>query len=288
MHVGEVFGDGSMPCQRHTTIGVSQISHSAIQHTSSSWNQWVILAASHRSQASDFSPRGIRASSRRYGRESMDPQYAGTGYLALPEGGAGPGSSCCTPGGASPTTCATCATSWPTRATSPSRPTSSSGRVATEVAEAEKQLHEADANELAHLTRSSLATLRSMAHTPDGPVGVLGWSMGASMALWLAARVPDDVAATAVYYGGQDIDMEDARCAFLGHFAETDPYVDEDGLVLLESELHLDGLEVEFHRYPGTPHWFAEPDRPEHDPHAAALAWDRTLDFFETYLPPGP
>ena len=89
--------------------------------------------------------------------------------------------------------------------------------------------------------------------------------MGASMALWLAARVPDDVAATAVYYGGQDIDMEDARCAFLGHYAETDPYVDEDGLVLLESELHLDGLEVEFHRYPGTSHWFAEPDRPEHD-----------------------
>jgi carboxymethylenebutenolidase len=123
--------------------------------------------------------------------------------------------------------------------------------------------------------------------TPDGPVGLLGWSMGASMALWLAARVPDDVAATTVYYGGQDIDMEDARCAFLGHYAETDAYVDEDGLVLLESELHLDGLEVEFHRYPGTSHWFAEPDRPEHDEAAAKLAWDRTLDFFETYLPPG-
>ena len=76
--------------------------------------------------------------------------------------------------------------------------------------------------------------------------------MGASMALWLAARVPDAVAATAVFYGGQDIDMVDARSAFLGHYAEVDPYVDEDGLVLLESELHLDGLDVEFHRYPGT------------------------------------
>ena len=55
------------------------------------------------------------------------------------------------------------------------------------------------------------------------------------------------------------------RSAFLGHYAERRPYVDEDDLVLLESELHLDGLEVEFHRYPGTRHWFAEPDRPEHD-----------------------
>ena len=87
---------------------------------------------------------------------------------------------------------------------------------------------------------------------PATPVGVLGFSMGASMALWLAARVPDAVAATAVFYGGQDIDMVDARSAFLGHYAEDDPYVDDDGLVLLESELHLDGLDVEFHRYPGT------------------------------------
>jgi len=126
-----------------------------------------------------------------------------------------------------------------------------------------------------------------MPATGDGPVGLLGWSMGASMALWLAARVPDAVAATAVYYGGQDIDMADATSAFLGHYAEQDPYVDEDGLVLLESELHLDGLDVEFHRYPGTRHWFAEPDRPEHDPEAAATAWARTLAFLHTHLPAG-
>ena len=57
-----------------------------------------------------------------------------------------------------------------------------------------------------------------------------------------------------------------------------------DGLVLLESELHLDGLDVEFHRYPGTRHWFAEPDRPEHDPAAADLAWQRTLTFLGQHL----
>ncbi len=214
----------------------------------------------------------------------MDAERAGTGYLALPEGGSGPGilvlhawwgltaqmrGVCDRLAGEGYTALA---------------PDLFGGQVATEVADAERQLHAADADELAHLTRSSLHTLREVEATDDGPVGLLGYSMGASMALWLAARVPDAVAATTVFYGGQDIDMVDARSAFLGHFADHDPYVDDDGLVLLESELHLDGLDVEFHRYPGTRHWFAEEDRPEHDPEAAGLAWERTLAFFRRHL----
>ena len=220
--------------------------------------------------------------------EPMDSQYAGTGYLALPEGGAGPG--------------ILVLHAWwglTDHVRHVCDQLASEGYVALAPDLFDGQRRHRDRRRPRRGSRTPTPTswptspgrasppCASMAHTPDGPVGLLGWSMGASMALWLAARVPDDVAATAVYYGGQDIDMEDARCAFLGHYAETDPYVDEDGLVLLESELHLDGLEVEFHRYPGTSHWFAEPDRPEHDHDAAALAWDRTLDFFESYLPPG-
>jgi hypothetical protein len=42
-------GGGVTPCSRHTTIGVSQISHSATQQMSSSWYQGVIRAARQRS-----------------------------------------------------------------------------------------------------------------------------------------------------------------------------------------------------------------------------------------------
>src|SRR3546814_6666161 len=89
-----------------------------------------------------------------------------------------------------------------------------------------------------------------MPMTPDAPVGVLGFSMGASMALWLSARVPDAVAATTVFYGAQDIDFIDAKSAYLGHFTEEgrDPYVDDDALALLEAELHLDGHDTTLDR----------------------------------------
>ena len=47
-----------MPWPRQTTIGTAQISHSAIQQMSSSWNHGVIRAASHRSQPSRRARRG--------------------------------------------------------------------------------------------------------------------------------------------------------------------------------------------------------------------------------------
>ena len=216
----------------------------------------------------------------------MDPQHAGRGYLALPESGAGPG--------------VLVLHSWwglnavfrdvcdrlAARGFVALAPDLFGGQVADTVAEAEALLAQADPNELAHLSRSSLSALRGMPATPDGPVGVIGFSMGASLGLWLSTREAEYVAATVAFYGGQDIDFIDSRSAYLGHFAgvDADPYLDEDSLVLLEADLHLLGLDTTFHRYPGARHWFLEPDRPEHDAGAAALAWDRTVAFLHQHL----
>jgi carboxymethylenebutenolidase len=158
------------------------------------------------------------------------------------------------------------------------------GRTAGTPEAGEALLAEADIDATAHLVRSSLFALHGMPATPDAPVGTLGFSMGASWALWLAGRIPDLVGATVVFYGTQKIDMAPATSAFLGHFAETDAYVDDDELTLLEADLHVLDKDVEFHHYPGTGHWFFESDRPAYDEPAATQAWDRTLAFLRGRL----
>ena len=153
--------------------------------------------------------------------------------------------------------------------------------------EAEALLASTDTNRTAHLVVSSLSALRSMPATPEGPLGIVGFSMGASWALWAATRFPDDVAAVSTFYGSQDIDFRDARARFQGHFAEHDEFVSDDDRAYLEAQLRLSGHDVEFHDYPGTGHWFVESDRPAaHVPEAAALAWDRTVAFLHEVLDP--
>jgi carboxymethylenebutenolidase len=217
----------------------------------------------------------------------MDQRRAGTGYLALPDGGTGPGVLVLHAWwGLTPFFQSVCdrlaAEGFVALA-----PDLFAGQLAESVAEAEALLAEAPPDDLAHLSRSSLQTLRDLPATPDAPVGVLGFSMGASLALWLSARAPETVGATAVFYGAQDIDFVGATSAYLGHFADVDPYVDDDDLTLLEADLHLLGLAPVFHRYPGTGHWFFEEDRPAFDAGAAALAWTRTIEFFRATLAPG-
>jgi carboxymethylenebutenolidase len=159
------------------------------------------------------------------------------------------------------------------------------GRTADTPDEAEALLASTDTNRAASLVVSSLSALRRMPATPSGRVGVLGFSMGASWALWAATRFPDDVAAASVFYGSQDIDFAASRAAFQGHFAEHDEFTSDDEVNYLEAQLRLCGHPVDFHRYPGTGHWFVESDRPAaYVASAAELAWDRTISFLHQHL----
>jgi carboxymethylenebutenolidase len=217
----------------------------------------------------------------------MSSRSAGSGYLVVPEGGSGPGVLVLHAWwGLTPFFRGVCDRLADAGFVALA-PDLYGGRTTDDPDEAKALLADADMDATLRLVRSSLYTLRGMPATPDTPVGVLGFSMGASWALWLASRVPDLVGATVVLYGSQKIDMAPATSSFLGHFAETDPFVDDDELTLLEADLRLLDKDVTFHRYPGAGHWFFEADQPAYDEPAAALAWDRTIDFLRDHLSPG-
>lgn len=159
------------------------------------------------------------------------------------------------------------------------------GEIPADAEEAQQLLLDSDPNRTAALVIDSAAALRAYSADPDAAVGVIGFSMGASWALWLATRQPDSVAAAVAYYGTQNIDFDDLRAPVLGHFAESDPMVSEDDLTEMHARLLLSERSAEIHRYEGTGHWFAEADVSAHfNTSAAQLAWNRTIEFLHRHL----
>jgi carboxymethylenebutenolidase len=121
-------------------------------------------------------------------------------------------------------------------------------------------------------------------------VGVVGFCMGGGLALVLAAKRPDAVAAAVPFYGL--VPWPDARpdyaamtAAVQGHYASLDSYNSPEAVSDLESQLHAQGKEATIYMYEGAEHAFFNDDRPEvHHPEAAAQAWQRTVDFLRSKL----
>lgn len=158
------------------------------------------------------------------------------------------------------------------------------GTVATTVAEAEGLLKQRDGEAMARAVEGALAHLRSHPATRGSGLGALGFSMGAAWALDVAGPHPE-LQAIVLFYGVGEGNFAAMQAAFLGHFAEHDPWEPEEGVRWLEGELREAGRAVQFHRYADVGHWFFEEDRPDaYSAPAAALAWERTLAFLRERL----
>ncbi|MFN8465748.1 MAG: dienelactone hydrolase family protein [Caldilineaceae bacterium] len=116
----------------------------------------------------------------------------------------------------------------------------------------------------------------------DKNIAVVGFSLGASFALHLSDSDPRRISAVVVFYGTRPGDYNRSRAVYLGHFAEQDEFEPQSEVEALEEALRDAGRLVTFYQYPGTGHWFFEPDRTTaYDAAAAELAWDRTLAFLK-------
>jgi carboxymethylenebutenolidase len=115
------------------------------------------------------------------------------------------------------------------------------------------------------------------------PIGVIGFSMGASWALLVAANEPD-IAAVVQFYGAGEADYGNFKARVLGHFSDVDAWEPLEWVRKMEADMKSAGVDVTHHIYPGVAHWFVEADRPEYDAAAASLAWSRTYEFLRKNL----
>lgn len=118
----------------------------------------------------------------------------------------------------------------------------------------------------------------------NGKLGVVGFCYGGGIANFLATRLPD-LNAAVPFYGGQPKAEEVAtiKAPLLIHYAGADDRINA-GWPAYEAALKAAGVKYEAYIYPGVQHGFNNDTTPRYDEAAAKLAWQRTVQFFNTNL----
>jgi carboxymethylenebutenolidase len=117
-----------------------------------------------------------------------------------------------------------------------------------------------------------------------GRIGAVGFCFGGGVVGQLAVRIPD-FGAGVPFYGGQPAaaDVPRIKAPLLIHYAENDERINA-GWPAFEAALKASGVRYTMYQYPGTQHGFHNDTTPRFDKAAAALAWQRTIDFFKKNL----
>jgi carboxymethylenebutenolidase len=162
------------------------------------------------------------------------------------------------------------------------------GETTTEPDEAAKKMMALNIQDAARHLSGAVTWLLGSEHTTGDGVGTVGFCMGGGLALFLASLRPE-VKACVMYYGvapwpEAQPDIGRIRAAVLGHFGEKDHSANHEAVDPLEQRLREAGLEVEFHWYDAD-HAFFNDTRPEvHNPEAAQRSWELTVQFLHRHL----
>ncbi len=118
----------------------------------------------------------------------------------------------------------------------------------------------------------------------NGQVGVVGFCYGGGISNFLATQLPD-LGAAVPFYGAQPAlaDVPRIKAPILLQYAANDERIN-GGWPAYEEALKKAQVRYEAFVYPGTQHGFNNDTTPRYDAAAAKLAWQRTVDFFNTHL----
>ena len=155
-------------------------------------------------------------------------------------------------------------------------PNFTSGYSPDEIALARKFVANPDWTAMLRDTQAAIDAVKEV-----GPVGIIGFCLGGSVA-YAAATKLSGLSAAVGYYGGAIVRFADdkPKVPTQLHFGEKDA-----GIPLSDVEIiRAKRPEVEIHLYPGAQHGFHCDERASYDKASAEIAWPRSLSFFARHL----
>ena len=137
---------------------------------------------------------------------------------------------------------------------------------------------------------SAASHLLTLPETSTSHVGVIGFCMGGSLAIW-SGTLSEKISATVGFYPGASWERHaphwanyNGKTAII-HCAQGDGTSSAPGIQEAIREITGAGGSAIAYDYADTQHAFFNDDRPEvYAPIAAAFAWERTLQFFFEHL----
>jgi carboxymethylenebutenolidase len=155
-------------------------------------------------------------------------------------------------------------------------PNFQSGYSPDEIAVARKFIANPDYPAMLRDTQAAIDAVRDV-----GPVGIIGFCLGGSIA-YAAATKLSGLSAAIGYYGGTIVRFADDKPEVPTqlHFGEKDAGIPLSDVDIIRAKRP----DVEIHVYPGAQHGFSCDERPSYDKASADIAWPRSLKFFAEHL----
>jgi carboxymethylenebutenolidase len=155
-------------------------------------------------------------------------------------------------------------------------PNFQSGYSPDEIAVARKFVANPDYPAMLRDTQAAIDAVRDV-----GPVGIIGFCLGGSVA-YAAATKLSGLSAAIGYYGGTIVRFADDKPEVPTqlHFGEKDAGIPLSDVDIIRAKRP----DVEIHVYPGAQHGFSCDERPSYDKASVDIAWPRSLAFFAEHL----
>ena len=155
-------------------------------------------------------------------------------------------------------------------------PNFTSGYSRDEIAVARKFVANPDWAAMLRDTQAAIDAVRDV-----GPVGIIGFCLGGSVAYAAATKLAG-LSAAVGYYGGAIARFADDKPQVPTqlHFGEKDASIPLRDVDMIRAKRP----ELEIHVYPGAQHGFHCDERASYDKKSAEIAWPRSLAFFAKHL----